>query len=102
MATSHSEAADMMELETDAGTLELPPTATEEEAAAIAVAISAHVSDQQAAAAALAAKDGEAETWDGKRWSYAGRLDALTSHAERVPTNAPTDEWTASGRTERF
>jgi hypothetical protein len=102
MATSRSEAADMMELETESGTLTLPPTATEEEAAAIAVAISAHISDQQAAAAALAAQAGEEETWDGKRWAYAGRLDALTSHAERVPGNAPTDEWTASGRTERF
>jgi hypothetical protein len=92
----------MVTLETDAGEVTLPPTASKEEAAAIAVAISAHISDQQAAAAALAAQSDEEESWDGKRWAYAGRLDTLTGRAERVPANAPTDEWTASGRTRRF
>jgi hypothetical protein len=101
MATSPSEVVETMELETEAGTLTLPPTATAEEAAAIAAAVGTHLSDQQAAAAALAAQSGE-ETWEGKRWGYAGRLEAVQGRAERVPANAPTDEWTASGRTERF
>ena len=92
----------MLTLDTDDGTLAVPETATVEEAAAIAAAIGTHLRDQQAAAAALAAQAGEAETWDGKRWAYAGRLEGLTGRGERVPANAPTDEWAASGRTERF
>ena len=92
----------MIELESDAGTVSLPPSATDEEAAAIAAAIGAHLNDQQAAAAAAqAAQDGE-ESWDGKRWGYAGRLEGTQGRTARVPTTAPTDEWTASGRTERF
>ena len=91
----------MLTLETDDGTLTVPETASVEEAAAIAAAIGTHLRDQQAAAAALAAQS-EDVTWEGKRWAYAGRLDGLTGRAERVPASAPTDEWTASGRTERF
>ncbi len=92
----------MVTLETEEGTLTLPPTATDEEAAAIAVAISAHISDRQKAAAVLAAQSEDEETWEGNRWRYAGRLEGTQGHTERVPASAPTDEWTASGRTERF
>ncbi len=82
--------------------LSIPATATPAEAAAIAAAVGAHLRDQQLAAiAAATAGDGE-ETWDGERWAYAGRLEGLGGHAERVPQGAPTDGWTASGRTERF
>jgi hypothetical protein len=102
MATSHSEAAERMNLESEPGTLSLPPTATDEEAAAIAVAIGAYIRDQRAAAAALATQADEEETWDGKRWKYAGRLEGTQGRAERVPADAPTDEWTASSRAERF
>ena len=90
-----------MSINVDSGALSLPPTVTDEEAAAIAVAIGAHLSDQRAAAA-LAAQSDEEDTWDGKRWGYAGRLEATRGRAERVPGDAPTDEWTASGRAERF
>jgi hypothetical protein len=81
--------------------LELPADARTDEAAAIVAAIGAHVRDQEAAAAAAAAESAE-ETWDGKRWAYTGRLESLQSRTTRVPTDAPTDPWSASGRSDRF
>ncbi|PSQ49354.1 acc operon protein [Halobacteriales archaeon SW_6_65_15] len=53
-------------------------------------------------AASAAAEDDEAESWDGKRWAFAGRLRGLQGRAGRVPKRAPTDAWAASGRTDRF
>ena len=69
----------------------------------IAAAVGAHVRDGYLAAAAAATADDEA-TWvgDGKRWTFAGRIDALRGQSNRVPETAPTDAWTASGRTDRF
>jgi hypothetical protein len=81
--------------------LTIPDDATDEEAAAIAAAVGAHLR-AQAAAAAAAAEDDEAESWQGKRWAFAGRLRGLQSRAGRVPKSAPTDAWAASGRTDRF
>nr|WP_135853230.1 acc operon protein [Halorussus salinus] len=81
--------------------LRIPDDATDEEAAAIAAAIGAHLRAQEAAAAAAAQRDGD-ETWDGNRWSFAGRLRGLQGRAGRVPTSAPTDAWAASGRSDRF
>ena len=78
--------------------LTLPDNASEEEAAAIAAAIGAHLRDQELAAQ----EDEEEESWDGKRWAFAGRLRGLQGRASRVPTGAPTDAWAASGRTDRF
>nr|WP_137287409.1 acc operon protein [Halorussus salinisoli] len=78
----------------------MPDDATDEEAAAIAAAVGAHLRSQEAAAAA-AERDAE-ESWQGKRWSFAGRLRGLQGRAGRVPTSAPTDAWAASGRTDRF
>ena len=80
--------------------LRLPETADAEEAAAIAAAIGSYLADERAAAAAVAADDGE--TWDGRRWTFAGRLDSLTGRAARVPRGAPTDGWSAAGRADRF
>ncbi|UPW00671.1 acc operon protein [Halorussus gelatinilyticus] len=80
--------------------LRIPDDATDEEAAAIAAAIGAHLRSQEVAAAA-AESDDEA-TWHGKRWSFAGRLRGLQGRAGRVPTSAPTDAWAASGRSDRF
>jgi hypothetical protein len=80
--------------------LRIPDDATDEEAAAIAAAIGAHLRDREAAAAAAA--DDDEETWDGERWSFAGRLRGLQGRAGRVPNGAPTDAWAASGRTDRF
>ncbi|OIB57117.1 hypothetical protein [Natrialba sp. SSL1] len=80
--------------------LELPADADDEEAAAIVAAIGAHLHDQARAAAAAAAQT--EETWDGKRWSFAGRVRAQQGDDVRVPKSAPTDAWTAAGRTDRF
>lgn len=76
----------------------LPPDADASEAAAIAAAVGAHLRDQEAAAAAA---DDE-ETWDDRRWSFAGRVDALQGRTVRVPRDAPTNAWSAAGRTDRF
>jgi hypothetical protein len=73
--------------------------ATEEEAAAIAAAIAAHLADTEARAAADA---GGADSWDGERWPFAGRLDGVGRGADRVPEDAPRDPWAASGRHRRF
>jgi len=81
--------------------IELPDDADEDEAAAIVAAIGAHLHDRAVAAAAAAAAEDE-ETWEGRRWTFAGRLDRLQGRAARVPSSAPTDAWTASGRTDRF
>ncbi|KAB1193561.1 acc operon protein [Haloferax sp. MBLA0076] len=80
--------------------LSIPDDADPEEAAAIAAAVGAHLHDQQAAAAAAAADD--EETWNEKRWQYAGRLHSVTGCSRRVPSGAPTNAWAASGRVDRF
>lgn len=78
--------------------VDVPADASPEEAAAIVAAVNAHVRAQAAAAA-----DGdEEETWDGKRWAFSGRVDGLQGRrGVRVPTGAPTDAWSAAGRTDR-
>ena len=78
----------------------IPDDADSDEAAAIAAALGAHLGDE-ARAAAESGGGGE-ETWDGKRWAFAGRIAALRGRRVRVPQNAPTDGWAASGRTDRF
>jgi len=80
--------------------LSIPDDADDAEAAAIAAAVAAHLRDTELAAAAAAA-DGDGG-WDGKRWSFAGRVDRLCGRTVRVPTNTPTDPWTAAGRADRF
>ncbi|AHF99226.1 hypothetical protein HALLA_10550 [Halostagnicola larsenii XH-48] len=81
--------------------ISIPDDADEAEAAAIAAAIGAHVRDQELAAAAAAAAEGE-ETWDDKRWAFAGRVRAQQQRTVRVPRDAPTNSWSAAGRTDRF
>ncbi|MFB6072983.1 MAG: acc operon protein [Halobacterium sp.] len=79
--------------------LSIPEDASDEEAAAIAAAVSAHLARLEAEAAA--GEDG-AETWDGEKWSFAGRVEALGVRGVRVPDGAPRDAWSAAGRRERF
>jgi hypothetical protein len=81
--------------------LSIPDDADSDEAAAIAAVVGAHLRDQ---AALAAASEGETvETWQGKKWPFAGRIDGLQGRRSvRVPSGAPTDAWTASGRTDRF
>ncbi|GAB6861381.1 hypothetical protein JCM17092_14700 [Haloplanus litoreus] len=81
-------------------TLDIPNDATDEEAAAIAAAVGAHVRDSYLAAVAATAST--EETWDGDRWSFAGRIHGLQGRSVRVPETAPTDAWTAAGRTDRL
>ena len=84
-----------------ADALSIPDDADSDEAAAIAAVVGAHLRDQ--AALAAAAEGESAETWEGKKWAFAGRVDGLQGRrSARVPDGAPTDEWTASGRTDRF
>lgn len=78
--------------------LSIPPDASEEEAAAIMAAINVILREREAAAAA---EDGEPD-WDGERWQFAGRMAGLQNRDVRVPMNAPTDAWSAAGRTTRF
>ncbi|RKD97705.1 hypothetical protein [Halopiger aswanensis] len=80
--------------------LDIPETADEEEAAAIAAAVGAHLHDHALAVAAAAAS--EEETWDDKRWAFSGRLRAQQHRYARVPREAPTNAWSAAGRTDRF
>ncbi len=80
--------------------LDIPETADDEEAAAIAVAVGAHLHDHALAAAAAAAAGDE--SWDGKRWSFAGRVKSQQRQTIRVPRDAPTNPWSAAGRTDRF
>jgi len=86
------------------GLLHVPEAATPSEAAALAAALGAHMADQEAAAAQAAAAGEEADEpdWEGERFAFAGKLDRLTGHAERVPVSTPADRWTAAGRTDRF
>jgi hypothetical protein len=81
--------------------LDIPDDADDAEAAAIAAAVGAHVHDGDVAAAAAAAGT-ETADWRGKEWTFAGRIDGLQGRSIRVPQTAPTDDWTAAGRTDRF
>jgi hypothetical protein len=81
--------------------LSVPADANDMEAAAIATAVRAHLADRRAAAAA-AERESESESWDGEKWTFAGRLEAVGEHAGRVPDGAPTDAWTAASRCDRF
>ncbi|KTG08519.1 hypothetical protein AUR64_17730 [Haloprofundus marisrubri] len=84
----------------DSTDLVIPADADADEAAAIAAVVGAHLRDQQVAAAAAASES--EETWNGERWRFAGRVAALQGRSVRVPEGAPTDAWTAAGRTDRF
>jgi hypothetical protein len=79
------------------------PNATTAEAAAIAVAIGAHVRDGEVAAAAAAAAAGDDETaWTGREWPFSGRVEQTQKRTVRVRTDAPADAWSAAGRTDRM
>ena len=98
MATGTNQAAKEMSLPDGLSILD---DANDAEAAAIAVAVAAHLRDREAAAAAAA--DGDAEpSWDGDRWSFAGRVERLQGRSVRVSDGAPADPWTAAGRSDRL
>ena len=91
--------SDPHQIDIEPADLDLPEHAEEDEAAAIAAAISAHLTDLARAAAAAAAED---DGWDGRRWAFAGRIESLTRQSVRVPDGAPTDPWSAAGRRDRM
>lgn len=88
--------------------LSIEPAPDDEEAAAIAAAVGAHLEAETAAtvAAVTAARRAAAaaETgWADRRWAYVGRTEALSiGCSRRPPDGAPRDPWTAAGRADRF
>ncbi|QIO23334.1 acc operon protein [Haloarcula sp. JP-L23] len=79
------------------------PDASTDEAAAIAVAVGAHLTDRKrAAAAAAAAAAAGGESWDGKEWTFSERVEGTQKRHVRVREEAPTDPWSAAGRTDRM
>ena len=70
------------------------PDAADDEAAAM--------TDQQRAAAAAAAAAGDDPTWDGKEWTFSKRVADTQRRHVTVPADAPTDPWSAAGRTDRM
>ncbi len=70
----------------------IPAAATPAEAAAIVAAIDAHLATHRV-------DDTPDDTWDGKRWSFAGRLreNSRVVRSDQLPTDA----WTAAGRVEQ-
>jgi acetyl-CoA/propionyl-CoA carboxylase, PccX subunit len=83
-------------METSRFELGVPESASEEEAAAIAAAVGSHLRTQEAAAT------DEEPSWEGVRWSFAGRVEATQGRSVRVPSETPVDAWTAAGRTDRM
>lgn len=78
------------------------PSADPEEAAAIVAVIRAQL-DAEAAAREATNEDSDADRgWQGRRWAFKGRIRSLQHRSDRVPSEAPDDPWTASGRTDRF
>jgi hypothetical protein len=76
----------------------IPDDASDEEAAAIAIALGTYLADRERAAAGESTEP----SWDGHRWAFAGRLAALGRRPVRVSLDAPSDPWAASGRTNRL
>lgn len=85
----------------DEARLSIPAGASDQEAAAIAAAVEAHLATQRAALAAMDSSEND-DSWAGRRWTFAGRLEATMARTIRVPVEAPTDPWTAAARSDRF
>jgi hypothetical protein len=96
--TAHAAATEVV----PAVDLDGPDDATDDEAAAIAAAVGAHLRDRAVAAAENEGGDEDGREWTDRRWAFAGRLDALAGRAARVPEGAPADDWTAAGRSGRY
>lgn len=77
--------------------LSIPADADADEAAAIAAAVGAHLTDLE-----LAAREDEEPTWRGEKWRFAGRTEAVSGRPVRVTDATPTDPWTAAGRADRL
>ncbi|MDZ7746385.1 MAG: acc operon protein [Halobacteriales archaeon] len=75
----------------------VPESADEAEAAAIVAAVSAHLAAQE-----QDEEESTPETWNGKRWAFAGRTETVLGRAVRATDGTPTDAWTAAGRADRL
>jgi hypothetical protein len=75
--------------------IDIPEDADEAEAAAITAVLRT-----VAAEAELAAESSSEPSRD--RWRFAGRIDGLQGRRVRMPSAAPSDDWRAAGRTDRF
>jgi hypothetical protein len=84
-------------VETDRLAAAIPDDANSDEAAAIAAVLGGYLTDRERAATAS-----DTATWNGRRWEFSGRVEALQGRRVRVPRDAPTDQWSAAGRTDRF
>ena len=84
--------------------IHVPEDADEDETAAIAAALNAYVGMQVRALAEAEAETGneEGRRWADRRWSFAGRIGDVQRRRVRVPRYAPSDPWTAAGRTRRM
>ena len=85
-------------METSRFELDIPADADRAEAAAIASAIGAHLTDRERAAEQPAEED----SWQGRQWAFAGKIESTGGCSIRVSGSAPPDGWTAAGRTDRF
>ena len=81
------------------GDLRIPPEASDDEAAAIAAAIGAHL--RQVEYDATDTED-SVPPWTGRRWGFAGRMQDLQGRAVRVARGAPSSGWAAASRTDRM
>jgi hypothetical protein len=77
--------------------IEIPDDADESEAAAITAVLRTLAAEAEARAAA----EGSVEP-SRDPWGFTGRVEGLQSRRVRAPTGAPTDDWSAAGRTDRF
>ncbi|WP_431358890.1 acc operon protein [Halovenus amylolytica] len=84
----------------DGRRLRFPDAVSTAEAAAITAAVEAYSRERTTAADSDDASD--TDDWNGNRFAFAGRLEALGGESKRVPQNAPTDRWTAAGRADRY
>jgi hypothetical protein len=82
--------------------IDLPDDADDEEAAAIAAAVGAHVRDSRLAAATTPETERTADAWAGQRWVFAGRLRVVNGRSVRVTDATPADRWVAADRADRL
>ncbi|MFB6229313.1 MAG: acc operon protein, partial [Halobacteriales archaeon] len=64
--------------------IDVPDSATPEEAAVIAAAVGAYLDAGQDAPAGD--EQGKTDGWDGDSWRFRGRMEALQSRSVDVPT----------------
>lgn len=79
--------------------LAIPDRASPAETAAIIAAVEAQLATERA----QRKTDDEDEDRDGREWTLLARLEAVRGGTvRRIPSTAPSDEWTAAARADRF